>query len=193
MLEELEMQGIALHAINGLDADSVAVLQPWLGPGRTVVLVGSSGAGKSIVTNTLLGEQRMKTNAVRANDSRGRHTTTHRALMPLPTGACLIDTPGMRELKPTGEETLSEGGFADIEALAAQCRFNDCKHQQEPGCVRAAIEAGEIEESRLLNYFKLKEEVAAAAAKLAVRQAETAQERGGKKGRPAVPPGRQAA
>ena len=184
VLEELEMQGIALHAINGLDADSVAVLQPWLGPGRTVVLVGSSGAGKSTLTNTLLGEQRMKTNAVRANDSRGRHTTTHRALMPLPTGACLIDTPGMRELKPTGEETLSEGGFADIEALAAQCRFNDCKHQQEPGCaVRAAIEAGEIEESRLLNYFKLKEEVAAAAAKLAVRQAETAQERGGRKGK----------
>ncbi|MDC7801654.1 ribosome small subunit-dependent GTPase A [Stenotrophomonas geniculata] len=184
VLEELEMQGIALHAINGLDADSVAVLQPWLVPGRTVVLVGSSGAGKSTLTNTLLGEQRMKTNAVRANDSRGRHTTTHRALMPLPTGACLIDTPGMRELKPTGEETLSEGGFADIEALAAQCRFNDCKHQQEPGCaVRAAIEAGEIEESRLLNYFKLKEEVAAAAAKLAVRQAETAQERGGRKGK----------
>ena len=108
VLEELEMQGIALHAINGPDADSVAVLQPWLGPGRTVVLVGSSGAGKSTLTNTLLGEQRMRTNAVRANDSRGRHTTTHRALMPLPTGACLIDTPGMRELKPTGEETLSK-------------------------------------------------------------------------------------
>ena len=82
------------------------------------------------------------------------------------------------------EETLSEGGFADIESLAAQCRFNDCKHQQEPGCaVRAAIDAGEIEESRLLNYFKLKEEVAAAAAKLAVRQAETAQERSGRKGK----------
>jgi len=184
VLEELEMQGIALHAINGLDADSVSVLEPWLGPGRTVVLVGSSGAGKSTLTNTLLGEQRMKTNAVRANDPRGRHTTTHRALMPLPMGACLIDTPGMRELKPTGEETLAEGGFADIEALAAQCRFNDCMHQQEPGCaVRAAIDAGEIEESRLQNYFKLKEEVAAAAAKLAVRQAETAQERGGKKGK----------
>jgi len=181
VLEELEAQGIALHAVNGLDAASVAVLHPWLGPGRTVVLVGSSGAGKSTLTNTLLGEQRMKTNAVRANDSRGRHTTTHRALMPLPTGACLIDTPGMRELKPTGEETLSEGGFADIEALAAQCRFRDCTHQAEPGCaVRAAIDAAEIEESRLQNYFKLKDEVAAAAAKLAVRQAETAQERGRK-------------
>jgi len=178
VLEELEVQGIALRAVNGLDPDSVASLLPWLQAGRTVVLVGSSGAGKSTLTNTLLGEQRMRTNAVRANDSRGRHTTTHRALMPLPAGACLIDTPGMRELKPTGEETLAEGGFSDIEALAAQCRFRDCLHQQEPGCaVRAAIEAGEIEESRVLNYFKLKEEVAAAAAKLAVRQAETAQER----------------
>jgi len=156
----------------------VAVLLPWLQAGRTVVLVGSSGAGKSTLTNTLLGEQRMKTNAVRANDSRGRHTTTHRALMPLPSGACLIDTPGMRELKPTGEETLAEGGFADIEALAAQCRFRDCSHDREPGCaVREAIDEGVIEESRLINYFKLKEEVAAAAAKLAIRQAETAQER----------------
>jgi len=178
VLEELKAQGIALRAVNGLDPASVATLHPWLGAGHTVVLVGSSGAGKSTLTNTLLGEQRMKTNAVRSNDSRGRHTTTHRALMPLPMGACLIDTPGMRELKPTGEETLAEGGFADIEALAAQCRFRNCLHQQEPGCaVRAAIEEGEIEETRVLNYFKLKEEVAAAAAKLAVRQAETAQER----------------
>lgn len=178
VLEELEAQGIALRAVNGLDSDSVAVLLPWLQAGRTVVLVGSSGAGKSTLTNTLLGEQRMKTNAVRANDSRGRHTTTHRALMPLPSGACLIDTPGMRELKPTGEETLAEGGFADIEALAAQCRFRDCSHDREPGCaVREAIDEGVIEESRLINYFKLKEEVAAAAAKLAIRQAETAQER----------------
>ncbi|GAB3063312.1 ribosome small subunit-dependent GTPase A [Stenotrophomonas tumulicola] len=178
VLEELKVQGIALRAVNGLDPDSVATLHPWLHAGRTVVLVGSSGAGKSTLTNTLLGEQRMKTNAVRSNDSRGRHTTTHRALMPLPMGACLIDTPGMRELKPTGEETLAEGGFADIEALAAQCRFRNCLHQQEPGCaVRAAIDEGEIEETRVLNYFKLKEEVAAAAAKLAIRQAETAQER----------------
>ena len=178
VLDELKAQGIALRAVNGLDPESVAALHPWLGAGHTVVLVGSSGAGKSTLTNTLLGEQRMKTNAVRSNDSRGRHTTTHRALMPLPMGACLIDTPGMRELKPTGEETLAEGGFADIEALAAQCRFRNCLHQQEPGCaVRAAIEEGEIEETRVLNYFKLKEEVAAAAVKLAVRQAETAQER----------------
>lgn len=178
VLEDLAAQQIPLLAINGKDPASVVALEPWLQPGNTVVLVGSSGAGKSTLTNTLLGEDRMKTNSVRENDSRGRHTTTHRALMPLPTGACLIDTPGMRELKPTGEEMLSEGGFADIEALTTQCRFRDCAHQQEPGCaVREAIENGEIEESRVLNYFKLREEVAIAAAKLAQRQAEQASER----------------
>ncbi len=178
VLEDLAAQDIPLLAINGKDPASAAALLPWLGAGRTVVLVGSSGAGKSTLTNTLLGHERMKTADVRVNDSRGRHTTTHRALIPLPAGACLIDTPGMRELKPTGEEVLAEGGFADVEALAGQCRFNDCAHEREPGCaVQTAIERGDLEESRLLNYLKLSGEVAAAAAKLAVRQAQQTQER----------------
>ncbi len=184
-LVELAAQKIAVRAVNALDPESVSALQPWLGEGRTAVLVGSSGAGKSTLTNTLLGEDRMKTGRVRESDSRGRHTTTHRALIPLPGGACLIDTPGMRELKPTGEESLAEGGFADIEALAAQCRFNDCAHQAEPGCaVRAAIERGELDPARLANYLKLRGEVAGAAGKLAVRQAQNAAER-----RPARPKG----
>ncbi len=178
VLEELAAQDIPLLAINGKDPASASVLLPWLAAGQTVVLVGSSGAGKSTLTNTLLGHERMKTADVRVNDSRGRHTTTHRALIPLPAGACLIDTPGMRELKPTGEEALGEVGFADVEALAALCRFRDCAHQREPGCaVRAAIEEGELDEERLFNYFKLKDEVAAAAAKLAIRQAQQALER----------------
>jgi len=178
VLQDLAAQQIPLLAINGKDPASVAALQPWLQPGNTVVLVGSSGAGKSTLTNTLLGEERMKTGEVRGSDSRGRHTTTHRALMPLPGGACLIDTPGMRELKPTGEETLAEGGFADIEELTLQCKFSDCSHQTEPGCaVQAAIERGDIDETRLENYLKLREEVALAAAKLAKRQAEQASER----------------
>ncbi|MEN5208824.1 ribosome small subunit-dependent GTPase A [Stenotrophomonas terrae] len=178
VLEDLAAQQIPLLAINGKDPESVSALLPWLGPGNTVVLVGSSGAGKSTLTNTLLGEDRMKTNEVRGNDSRGRHTTTHRALMPLPYGACLIDTPGMRELKPTGEETLSEGGFADIEELTTQCKFRNCSHNSEPGCaVQEAIERGDIDETRLESYLKLREEVALAAAKLAQRQAEQATER----------------
>ncbi|WCE05355.1 ribosome small subunit-dependent GTPase A [Pseudoxanthomonas sp. JBR18] len=173
VLADLAAQDVPLRTVNAKDPASVAQLHGWLGPGRTAVLVGSSGAGKSTLTNTLLGIERMKTGAVRETDSRGRHTTTHRALIPLPSGACLIDTPGMRELKPTGEEDLAEGGFADIEALAAQCRFRDCAHQGEPGCaVQAAIEADVLDPGRLANYLKLQEEVATAAAKLAKREAE---------------------
>jgi ribosome biogenesis GTPase len=99
----------------------------------------------------------MATGEVRASDDRGRHTTTHRALLMLPGGGCLIDTPGMRELKLTGEEDLNV--FADIETLATRCRFADCSHGSEPGCaVRAAIQAGELEEQRFVNYAKLQGE-----------------------------------
>ncbi|KAF1007118.1 MAG: Small ribosomal subunit biogenesis GTPase RsgA [Luteibacter sp.] len=147
----------AVHAINGKDSSTVALLEPYLGPGSSAVLVGSSGAGKSTLTNTLLGEERMATSAVRSHDSRGRHTTTHRALLSLPTGGCLIDTPGMRELKLTGEENLDL--FADIEALAAQCRFADCGHGNEPGCaIQAALASGELSMQRWRNYLKLHDE-----------------------------------
>jgi len=173
VLADLTAQGVPVFTVNAKDPDSVAQLEPWLEPGHTVVLVGSSGAGKSTITNTLLGDERMKTGEVRESDSRGRHTTTYRALIPLPAGACLIDTPGMRELKPTGEEDLADGGFADIEALAAQCKFRDCSHDREPGCaVRAAIDSEELDEGRFLNYLKLRDEVAAAADKLASRLAD---------------------
>jgi ribosome biogenesis GTPase len=172
-------QDVPVFAVNARDRDSVAVLEPWLQAGMTAVLVGSSGAGKSTLTNTLLGSERMKTADVRESDARGRHTTTHRALIPLPSGACLIDTPGMRELKPTGEEDLAEGGFADVEALAEQCRFRDCRHEREPGCaVRAAIEAGTLDPQRFANYLKLRDEVAGAADKLATRLAQKAEAKG---------------
>lgn len=183
--------GVAVVALDARDPRAAGVLAPWLAPGRTVVLVGSSGAGKSTLTNTLLGQARMKTGQVRARDSRGRHTTTYRALLALPSGACLIDTPGMRELKPTGEEELADGGFADIEALAARCRFNDCAHRSEPGCaVRAAVEAGTLDASRLANYLKLREEVAGAAHRLASRLAQKADARGPARKGPPRPPGR---
>ena len=141
------------------------------------MLVGSSGAGKSTLTNTLLGIDRMKTAEVRESDARGRHTTTYRALIPLPSGACLIDTPGMRELKPTGEEDVAEN-FSDIEALAEQCKFRDCGHGREPGCaVRAAIEAGTLDADRYANYLKLRDEVAGAANKLATRRVQNSEEK----------------
>ncbi len=173
-LAELRALDVPVLAVNAKDHASVQALQPWLGAGQSVVLVGSSGAGKSTLSNTLLGVEKMKTGAVRESDDRGRHTTTHRALIAMPSGACLIDTPGMRELKPTGEEAVAES-FGDIEAVAAQCRFRDCKHEREPGCaVRAAIASGELEASRVANFFKLRDEVAGAADKLATRLAQKA-------------------
>ena len=173
VLENERLTGIPVHAVNAKDPASVAVLHPYLGAGLSAVLVGSSGAGKSTLTNTLLGIEKMKTNTVRANDQRGRHTTSHRALTPLPQGGCLIDTPGMRELKLSGDEDLAEGGFDDIEALAGSCRFSDCGHSNEPGCaVRTAIESGELEEVRYASYCKLRDERDAAAVTLAQRRAE---------------------
>ncbi|MBS0226128.1 MAG: ribosome small subunit-dependent GTPase A [Proteobacteria bacterium] len=177
-LQAIRDEGVAVHAVNAKDAESVAALSPWLQSGRSVVLVGSSGAGKSTITNTLLGIERMKTGEVRTSDSRGRHTTTHRALLPLPSGACLIDTPGMRELKPTGEEKPDRSVFADIDALAEHCRFRDCKHEREPGCtVRAAIEAGTLDPGRVANWRKLMDEVEAAAETLESRQSKKSEEK----------------
>lgn len=151
-------------AINGKDPASVAALEPHLAPATTVVLVGSSGAGKSTLTNTLLGEHRMATAATRDGDDHGRHTTTHRALLPLPGGACLIDTPGMRELKLTGDEDLEL--FDDIDALTEQCRFTDCGHGNEPGCaVREALDAGELDHERWRHYLKLRDQRAEQAAR----------------------------
>jgi len=159
---------IPVHAINGKDPASTAVLAEYLQPGDSAVLVGSSGAGKSTLTNTLLGVDKMATSAVRAHDSRGRHTTTHRALLQLPTGGCLIDTPGMRELKLTGDENLDL--FADIDELAERCRFADCGHGSEPGCaVQEALDNGELSAERWRNYLKLRDEREDQAATLEAR------------------------
>jgi ribosome biogenesis GTPase len=154
---------VECHAVNAKDAASIAPLLAHLHAGDTAVLVGSSGAGKSTLTNTLLGVERQATRSVREHDSRGRHTTTHRALLMLPSGGCLIDTPGMRELKLAGDEELGDAGFADIEALALQCRFGDCAHISEPGCaVRAALDSGALDPARWSSFSKLRAELAAA-------------------------------
>lgn len=159
-IERMAGPTVAVLAVNAKDPQTVEQLRPYLGPGVTAVLVGSSGAGKSTLTNRLLGIEKQRTNDVRGNDSRGRHTTTHRALIPLPTGACLIDTPGMREIKLTGDEDLADTHFADIEALATQCRFSDCQHRTEPGCrVLAAVASGELDALRYAHYEKLRAEL----------------------------------
>lgn len=151
---------IPVLAINCKDADAIAPITARLGPGRTGVLLGSSGAGKSTLTNTLMGTVRQKTSAVREHDSRGRHTTTSRSLLKLPSGGCLIDSPGMRELKLTGEEVVEDDGFAaELEKLAADCRFRDCKHQAEPGCaIQAALESGALDRDRYDHFRKLESE-----------------------------------
>lgn len=177
-LAQIEGGGVPVHAVNAKDAASVAQLHGYLGAGITAVLVGSSGAGKSTLTNTLLGIEKMKTGAVRDADSRGRHTTTHRALIRLPQGGCLIDTPGMRELKLTGEEELVDTVFDDIEAFAGNCKFRDCRHEAEPGCaVRAALERGEIDAGRWQNYRKLQAELGVATDALAAQQARKSEAR----------------
>jgi ribosome biogenesis GTPase len=172
VLEEVRDSGVPIHAVNAKDAGSLRVLHPYLAPGRTVVLVGSSGAGKSTLTNTLLGIEKMKTGAVRERDSRGRHTTTFRVLTPLPQGGCIIDTPGMRELKLSGDEDVADS-FEDVEQIAAECRFRDCSHGNEPGCaVQAAIAEGRLDAGRFASYAKLRDERDAAATTLAQRRAE---------------------
>jgi len=147
--------GVEVFAVNALDASRVRVLDGYLGRGQTLVLLGSSGSGKSTLTNTLLGAAVRDTGAVRAHDGRGMHTTTSRSLHRLPSGACVIDTPGLRTLRPDIDEASLAASFEDIDALAARCRFRDCAHEQEPGCaVREAIGT-----DRLRNYHKLLREM----------------------------------
>jgi ribosome biogenesis GTPase / thiamine phosphate phosphatase len=139
---------LAVDATQPAAADALAC---YLARGQTLVLLGSSGAGKSTLTNTLLGAQVQDTGAVRAHDSRGKHTTTSRSLHRLPGGACVIDTPGLRTLRPDADSATLAGSFADVESLAGQCRFRDCRHGDEPGC---AVREG-VDPDRLRNYHKL--------------------------------------
>jgi ribosome biogenesis GTPase len=130
---------------------SQQALAPYLGEGQTLVLLGSSGAGKSTLTNSLLGTATQDTGVVREHDSRGKHTTTARSLHQLPAGACVIDTPGVRTLRPDVDPHTLGLLFEDVTSLAGECRFRDCSHQGEPGC---AVQA-QIDPQRLKNYHKL--------------------------------------
>ncbi len=149
---------IALSATEGQGIDR---LNSMIGPGETVAFLGSSGVGKSSLVNRLIGYEQLKTRAVREDDSRGRHTTSHRELFILPAGGLVMDTPGMRELQLWGDEDDLHAVFTDIEELAESCRFRDCAHESEPGCaIQKAIESGDLDEDRFLSYQKLKRELA---------------------------------
>ncbi len=140
-------------------APGIGGLREFLAAGRTVALLGSSGVGKSSIANALLGESRLPTGEVRQTDSKGRHTTTHRELVPLAEGGALIDTPGMRELQLWANAESVEETFDEIAEAGSACRFGDCTHQNEPGCaVREALEAGIISPERWQSYRKLRAE-----------------------------------
>ena len=149
------VRAIAAKAGEGLDA-----LAPWLVPARTVVLLGSSGVGKSTIVNRLLGREKQKTREVRESDQRGRHTTTHRELLALPGGALLIDTPGLREIQMWSDGAGLQVAFDDVRALSTACRFSNCSHESEPGCaVRSAADQGRLDPARLDSYLKLHAEL----------------------------------
>jgi len=153
--------GAPVLAISSLTGEGLEAVRGYLAPGRTAVMVGSSGVGKSTLLNALLGVERMATQAIREDDGRGRHTTSHRELILLPGGGLLLDTPGMRELGLWDSDEGVAATFEDVEALAARCRFSDCGHTNEPGCaVRAALETGALDDGRWQGYRKLQRELA---------------------------------
>jgi ribosome biogenesis GTPase / thiamine phosphate phosphatase len=146
-------------AANTVDPLGLENLRPFLTPGATVALLGSSGVGKSTIANRLLGEERFQTGEVRMEDSRGRHTTVRRELTPLPGTGALIDTPGMRELQLWAGRESVDAVFDEITAIAERCRFRDCTHTGEPGCaVAAALERGEVDGGRVTSFQKLRAE-----------------------------------
>jgi ribosome biogenesis GTPase len=152
--------GVPVLTLAAKHGEGLEALRPWLLPGRTVALLGSSGVGKSTIVNRLLGREKQRTQEVREADQRGRHTTTHRELVLLPGGAILLDTPGLREIQLWSEGSGLEAAFEDLLSHAGGCRFRDCGHAGEPGCaVRAAVDAGRLDGRRLESYLKLQAEL----------------------------------
>jgi ribosome biogenesis GTPase len=152
--------GVPIHIVSATTGYGLDELRSILPAGSTGALLGSSGVGKSSLVNALLGQAVLKTAEVREDDSKGRHTTTHRELIPLPGGAVLIDTPGMRELQLVGDDSSLGRSFDEIADLAEDCRYADCTHTEEPGCVvRAAVDSGDLDIKRYESYLQQRKEM----------------------------------
>jgi ribosome biogenesis GTPase len=157
---ELVAFGVPVHPVSAETGDGVEELRRHLAGNRTVVLLGSSGVGKSSLINRLLGEEHFRIGDIRS-DGRGRHTTTHRELVPVPGGGVIIDTPGLRELQLWETDDGLDQAFVDVTELIAQCRFSDCQHRTEPGCaIKAALDDGSLPADRWESYQKLQRELA---------------------------------
>jgi ribosome biogenesis GTPase len=153
--------GVRVFPVSAASGAGVEELERYLGRGRTVALLGSSGVGKSTLVNRFAGREVLAT-ADTGKGGRGRHTTTNRELVPLPGGALLLDTPGMREFQLWADEAVLDSTFADVAGLAADCRFADCTHLHEPGCaVQAALADGSLPAERFDSYLKLQREIRA--------------------------------
>lgn len=147
---------LSVVCLDARSPEAIELLRPWCQAGQTVAFLGSSGVGKSTLTNSLAGNEAIATQDVRASDDKGRHTTTGRQLHILPSGCAVLDTPGMREIQLTDVSIGLEETFADLHALKQNCRFNDCAHKTEPGCaVQAAVASGEVDVLRLQRWLKL--------------------------------------
>jgi ribosome biogenesis GTPase len=175
--------GVRVHAVSTFKKTGLDQLDEYLLPGRTVAFLGSSGVGKSTIINHLLGSDTQQVREVREDDSMGRHTTTSRQIFATPSGALVVDTPGMRELQLWNASGGLGAAFSDIEEIALDCRYRDCRHEGEPGCaVQAAIESGLLDLSRMENYRKMLRELH----HLEVKQSQSAEQvepRGGRRGR----------
>ena len=149
-------ENIRVHAVSALLDIGLDELDEYFKPGNTICLMGSSGAGKSTLINSIVGKEVMKTSEIREDDSKGRHTTTHRQLIEVKEGVFIIDTPGMREIGMANTQDGIDDTFSDIVELIGRCKFSNCRHDTEPGCaIKAAIESGELSRERYELYVNL--------------------------------------